>query len=182
MSRMTYFPTVPVDQVPHSHYGSTTNPHGSSTAPEKHRPVVLVVDDERIIADTMSLILSHNGFTALTAYDGASGLELAAVIPPELLITDVVMPGMTGIELAIAIQQTVPDCEILIFSGQASTTDMLSAARLAGHDFKALAKPVHPTVMLAEASRRLNCPTQTRKRPIPISGAPIPDSLVCVPG
>jgi DNA-binding response OmpR family regulator len=182
MSRMTYFPTVPVDQIPHSHYGSTARPNGSPVAPEKHRPVVLVVDDERIIADTMSLIFSHNGFAVLTAYDGASGLELAALIPPELLITDVVMPGMTGIELAIAIKQTVPDCEILIFSGQASTTDMLAVARLAGHDFAALSKPVHPTVMLAEASRRLNLPTQNRKRPIPISGPPILDSLVCVPG
>jgi len=175
MSRSTYFPTVPIDRVPR--LGSSAHPDRSSLAPEKHRPLVLVVDDERIIADTMSLIFGHNGFAVMTAYDATSALELAAVIPPELLITDVVMPGMTGIELAIAIKQTVPDCEILIFSGQASTTDMLDAARRTGHDFTALTKPVHPTVMLAEASKRLHLQPQNRKRPIPISGPPLTDSL-----
>jgi DNA-binding response OmpR family regulator len=151
MRRSTYFPTVPIAQIP---FGTLAESQRTPT-PEKHRPVVLVVDDERIIADTMSLIFSHNGFAVLTAYDGTSGLEIAALIPPELLITDVMMPGMTGIELAIAIREKVPDCEVLIFSGQASMMDMLAAARNAGHDFTALSKPVHPTVMLAEASKRL---------------------------
>jgi DNA-binding response OmpR family regulator len=176
MSKSTYFPTVPLDQIPLRASAAYPNTRFSLTR-EKHRPVVLVVDDERIIADTVSLIFSHNGFAVMTAYDGASALELAAVIPPELLITDVVMPGMTGIELAIAIKQTVPDCEILIFSGQASTMDLLAVARLSGHDFTALSKPVHPTIMLAEASKRLHLQTQNRKKPIPISGPALPESL-----
>jgi len=162
----TYFPTIPIDQIPHC--ASAAHLSGSSAMPEKFRPVVLVVDDERIIADTMSLIFGHNGFAALTAYDGASALELAAIIPPELLVTDVAMPGMTGIDLAISISQSIRDCEIILFSGQASTLDMLAAARTDGYDFTALTKPVHPTAMLAEASKRL----QLDKKPIPISAPP----------
>ena len=45
--------------------------------PEKNQPVVLIVDDERVIADTLSIILSRSGFSTMTAYDGESALELA---------------------------------------------------------------------------------------------------------
>jgi CheY-like chemotaxis protein len=170
MSKSTFFPTIPVDQVP-LHELPTAYPR--SLKREKHRPVVLVVDDERIIADTISLIFGHNDFAVMTAYDAPSALELATVIPPELLITDVMMPGMTGIDLAVAINQTVPDCEVIIFSGQATTTDLLATARKEGHEFTALSKPLHPTVLLAEAARRLHLQPANSKRPIPISGPAI---------
>ncbi len=122
----------------------------SSKAPL--RPVVLVVDDERIIADTLGAILGYSGYTAMTAYDGLSALEIARVIPPDLLISDVAMPGMGGIELAIALRQSIPDCNVLLFSGQAITVDLLATARAAGYDFTALTKPVHPTDLLARVS------------------------------
>jgi CheY-like chemotaxis protein len=116
------------------------------------RPVVLVVDDERIIADTLGAILGSSGYTAMTAYDALSALEISAVIPPDLLISDVCMPGMTGVELAILLRQSVPDCNVLLFSGQATTVDLLASARAAGYDFTALTKPVHPRDMLARVS------------------------------
>jgi len=116
------------------------------------RPVVLVVDDERLIADTLAAILEISGYAAMVAYDGQSALEIAKVIPPDLLISDVVMPGMSGVELAMALSRRVPACKVLLFSGQAATLDLLSAARAAGHDFPALTKPVHPRVMLDHVS------------------------------
>jgi DNA-binding NtrC family response regulator len=116
--------------------------------------VVLIVDDERIIANTLSIILSQNGFATMTAYDGISALKLARAVPPQLLISDVVMPGMSGIELAIAMTHMVPECKVLLFSGQAATVDLLVEARDAGYDFNTLAKPVHPTDML---KRVLEC-------------------------
>ena len=121
----------------------------------KRQPVVLVVDDEKIIADTLSIILSKSGFSVATAYDGIKGLELAKRIRPELVISDVVMPGMTGVELAIALAQTVPECKILLFSGQAATVDLLERARNAGYCFTTLAKPVHPTDLLKHISECL---------------------------
>ena len=113
------------------------------------RPVVFVVDDENVIADTLVTILCASGYAAFAAYDAESALEMARVIPPELLISDVLMPGMSGVELAIDIQRSVPDCRVLLFSGQAATVDMLDAARGAGHDFALISKPVHPTDLLA---------------------------------
>jgi CheY-like chemotaxis protein len=136
-----------------------------SAITEIGKPVVLVVDDERIIADTLSMILSKSGYEVLTAYDGASALELGAEAAPDLLITDVMMPGMTGIELTIAFVQAVPECKTLLFSGQAATMDMLEEARTAGHDFTVLSKPVHPTDMLRRVSDSLSMSLRVASAP-----------------
>lgn len=78
---------------------------------------------------------------------------MARVVPPDLVITDVVMAGMSGIDLAIVMHELVPDCRILLFSGQAATADLLATARRDGHTFAVLAKPVHPHDLLEQASR-----------------------------
>jgi DNA-binding response OmpR family regulator len=109
---------------------------------------VLVVDDESSIADTLSEILSRSGYAAMTAYDGEEALETALLMPPEMLITDVQLPGMSGIELAITMKRVFPDCKILLFSGQASTSDLLASANRAGHQFTLINKPVHPKDLL----------------------------------
>jgi CheY-like chemotaxis protein len=119
---------------------------------EKRKPLVLVVDDEKVIADTLSIILSKSGFSTMTAYDGKDALKLAQAHPPDLLISDVVMPGMTGVDLAITMKKTIPSCKVLLFSGQAATVDLLEKARHDGHDFTTLTKPVHPTDMLRRIS------------------------------
>jgi CheY-like chemotaxis protein len=116
------------------------------------RKRVLVVDDERIIADTLATIFRNAGYEAVPAYDGASALSQCASFPPDLVITDVVMPGMNGIEMAIQVKQRYPACKILMFSGQASTANLLEEARQRGYDFELLAKPVHPAELLARVT------------------------------
>ena len=123
--------------------------------PIKDAPVVLIVDDEKVIADTLSIILTHAGFITMTAYDGETALRIANAITPALLISDVVMPGITGVELAIMLTQSIPELKVLLFSGQASTVDLLEKARHGGHNFTALTKPVHPTDMLKRISESL---------------------------
>jgi DNA-binding response OmpR family regulator len=119
-------------------------------AAPKQQPAVLVVDDERVIADTLSIILGRNGFTVQTAYDGESALEKARAVTPQLLLSDVMLgPGIDGIQLAIAMVQACPGCKVLLFSGHAATADLLAEAREAGHDFALMTKPVHPADLLA---------------------------------
>ena len=129
----------------------------SSSAEGTHVDV-LVVDDERIIADTLSIILSRNNYKVMTAYDGTSALELARAYRPTLLITDVVMPGMTGIELALALEELIPEIKVLLFSGQAATIDMLEQANGLGRHFTLLSKPVHPADMLRRISNLIEAP------------------------
>jgi DNA-binding response OmpR family regulator len=118
-------------------------------------PVVLVVDDESAIADTLAEILSRSGYAAMTAYDAEEALEAALVTPPDMLITDVVMPGMSGIELAMKMRRMFPDCKTLLFSGQAATVDLLSMANGAGHHFNLLHKPIHPKELLKHVAEGL---------------------------
>ncbi|HVN93709.1 MAG TPA: response regulator [Terracidiphilus sp.] len=119
------------------------------------RPRVLVVDDETSIADTTATILSMSGYDAKAAYDGNEALESALLLPPHLVITDVVLPGMNGIELAITLQRVFPDCQIVLFSGQASTVDLLAAAGSAARRFTLLSKPVPPEQLLATVKEKL---------------------------
>ncbi len=119
---------------------------------QSYRPVILVVDDECTIADTLSEILKRSGFNAIAAYDGASALDAALLNPPQVLITDVVLPGMSGIDLAIGMRRIFTDCKVILFSGNAATSPMLASATRAGHNFVLLTKPVHPAEMLAHVS------------------------------
>jgi DNA-binding response OmpR family regulator len=143
MTSKSNFPTVPLKQV----LENTTN-----NGPTGYRPVVLVVDDESAIADSLAEILSRSGYAAVPVYDAESALDTALVMPPEMLIADVMLPGESGIELAIKIRRIFPDCRILLFSGQAATSDLLVSANRAGHKFELLAKPVHPRELLAWAA------------------------------
>jgi CheY-like chemotaxis protein len=111
---------------------------------------VLVVDDERVIADTLAIILNQNGFDASAVYTGTAAVERARRVKPDLIISDVIMPDVNGIEAAIAIRKILPGCKILLFSGQAATADLLESARSQGHEFEILAKPVHPQDLLAK--------------------------------
>ena len=115
------------------------------------RPKILVVDDEQVIADTLARILELNGYDAFVSYTSSAAVEIARNMRPELVILDVIIPGdISGIDAAIQIRQALPDCKILLFSGQAATSDLLEKARAQGHDFEILAKPVHPSELLAK--------------------------------
>jgi CheY-like chemotaxis protein len=111
------------------------------------------VDDERVIADTLSIILNKNGFDASAVYSGSAAVARAREIKPELVISDVIMDDMNGIDAAIRIRELLPRCKILLFSGQAATADLLEKARKEGHEFEILAKPVHPQDLLAKLKR-----------------------------
>ncbi|MGA8288026.1 MAG: response regulator [Acidobacteriaceae bacterium] len=146
MYKKTNFEVVPLAEL---------SAKGLTPDSEQRKSIVLVVDDEAVIADTLSAILARNGVTAMTAYDGVTALAIARVIPPDLLLTDVVMPEMNGIDLAAAVLQLVPHCKVLLFSGQAATNDLLAEAREGGQDFSIIAKPIHPTELLARISESL---------------------------
>jgi CheY-like chemotaxis protein len=113
---------------------------------------VLILDDEQIIANTLALILNRNGFEACAVYNAYDAIETATQLSPDVLISDVIMEGMTGIDAAIRISQIVPTCRIILFSGQAATADLLQRAEADGHSFEILAKPIHPRVLLERLS------------------------------
>lgn len=124
-----------------------------SMSETKSKQRVLVADDERVIADTLSMILNQSGFETRVAYSGEQAVEIAGEFRPEMLISDVIMAGVNGIDAAIEIRRILPEIKVLLFSGQAATADLLEKARARGYDFEILAKPVHPQDLLARMKR-----------------------------
>jgi CheY-like chemotaxis protein len=109
---------------------------------------IFVVDDEKVISDTLAVILRLNGFAATSFTNPLEALNDTPSGSPDLLVSDVVMPELSGIDLAIRIKEKYPNCKILLFSGQAATSDLLRSARERGHEFDLLTKPVHPADLL----------------------------------
>ena len=119
------------------------------------KPRVLVADDEQVIANTLAIILNQAGFEARAVYSGEKAIDALDTFHPDMLISDVIMTGMTGIEAAIQTRARLPQCKILLFSGQAATSDLLASAKRAGHQFTLLTKPVYPTDLLKRVSESL---------------------------
>jgi DNA-binding NtrC family response regulator len=110
---------------------------------------VFVVDDEVVIASSLGEILRRQGFDVSYFTDPLKALEAVHAKAPDFLIADVVMPGMSGIDLAIVVQETWPNCPVLLFSGQLATSQLLDAAREGGRSFEVLSKPVPPAEIVA---------------------------------
>lgn len=119
-------------------------------------PKILVVDDERLLADTTATILRRAGYNAKTAYDGFSALQASSSFHPDYILTDIMMPIMNGVELAIAITRMYPATKILLFSGQAGIADILQESSAKGFEFPLLAKPVHPLELLERLEKLRN--------------------------
>jgi len=132
------------------------------------KTVAFVVDDEDVIASTLELILLSRGFAVRSFVDPADAAEAARSIKPDFLLTDVMMPKLNGIELALKMREINPECCILLFSGQASTSDLLARANKEGHCFEVLAKPVHPLDLLSKITELLGeaMPAQSLARPV----------------
>src|ERR1700733_4394611 len=81
---------------------------------------ILVADDDCVIASTLTQILRLSGYEAETVSSGEEAIAVAAKHKPDVLISDVVMGGITGIESAIRILEIVPECLVILISGQAS--------------------------------------------------------------
>jgi CheY-like chemotaxis protein len=137
---------LPSDSRIASHDAASTAE--SNTTPPTASTRILVVDDEPIIADTIVQILNRSGFIAEAAYGGREAIDAARRLHPELILSDVLMPHIDGVEAAIAIQKFLPEARIVLFSGQAATVEILARARKRGYHFELLAKPLHPTQLI----------------------------------
>jgi DNA-binding NtrC family response regulator len=130
----------------------TANPAEGSTDTDRttaERKRVLVVDDESLIADSIAEILNRNGFDAVSRYSADDALQITADgLRPDIMLADVMMPGTSGVQLAKAVSAMNPAVRILLFSGNASASQLVHDALREGLLFEILAKPVHPVRLL----------------------------------
>ncbi len=140
---ISYFGSDPSETAPLEALSPSSPTEAGTPAPR-----ILVVDDEALIADTVVQILNRNGFIAEAAYSGEEAIAAARRSCPELVLSDVLMPHIDGVEAAIQIQNHCPETRIVLFSGQAATIEILSRAKERGYTFELLAKPIHPTQLI----------------------------------
>jgi len=116
-------------------------------AVDGHKRKVLVVDDHHIFTDLLAEIFNHFEFDASVAYDGVGAVECEQRISPELVIMNVRMEGMNGVEAATSIRKCLPNCKILLHSGS-GRIGLLEIGRAQGYEFEWLGKPVDPNTLL----------------------------------
>ena len=109
---------------------------------------IVVVDDEVQIADSLTEILTGHGYEARAFYNGRDAINHCQERCPDIVVADVVMPKLNGVDTVLAIREYCPETRVLLFSGQAGTSDILSRARAKGHNFELLPKPIHPDWLL----------------------------------
>ena len=109
---------------------------------------VLVVDDEFIISSTWAQILRMSGFEADLATSGEEAIGKARQRRPDVLLSDVLMPGINGIETAATILNFHPECRVILISAHAETAHCLADDYPGKPDFEILRKPIHPLVLL----------------------------------
>jgi CheY-like chemotaxis protein len=144
---MTFFPfESALEQIP--------------TKGNSGKPQTLVIDDDAVVADTIAMVLNADGFEATAVYSGETGIELARSRKFEYLISNIVMPQMNGIEAAIEIGKLLPECKVLLVSGDIESSALLQDARSRGYKFEILAKPAHP-VLLFQTLRSVGTASST---------------------
>jgi DNA-binding NtrC family response regulator len=121
--------------------------------PRTDSPIrVVIADDERIIADTLAMILNARGFYAVSAYSGETAVELARALRPDVLISDFAMGEVSGMDAALAIMQMLPRCRVLFITAQTTLPDA-EAFQIRGWEFEVLQKPFQPEDLLRQLDR-----------------------------
>ncbi|MBO3142477.1 MtrAB system response regulator MtrA [Dermatophilus congolensis] len=119
---------------------------------------VLVVDDDIALAEMLGLVLQNEGFHVTHCPDGVSGLKAARELKPDLVLLDVMMPGMDGIEVAkqLRAESGVP---IVMLSARSDTIDVVVGLESGADDY--VVKPFKPQELTARVRARLRRGTDT---------------------
>ena len=126
---------------------------------------ILVVDDERDIVDLLAYNLKKEGFGVVKAYDGKQAMQNIKSTPPDLVILDVMMPNMNGLDVCKAIRgnpatATMP---IIMLTARTSEHDQIAGLEIGADDY--LAKPISPRVLLARVKTILRRGTTVPESP-----------------
>jgi DNA-binding response OmpR family regulator len=122
---------------------------------------ILVVDDEPVARQSLTDILKLEGYVVSSAANGQSAVEYVRTHPVDLMIVDLRMPGMDGLEVVQVVNQVSPDTEVILLTAFGSTESAVQALRLRIHDY--LLKPASPAQIIASVKKGLSRRTARSK-------------------
>ncbi len=114
---------------------------------------ILVVDDETVARQSLADILKLEGYNVTAVPNGQAAVEWVRTHPVDLMVVDLRMPGMDGLEVIQVVNQISPDTEIILLTAHSSTESAIQALRLRIHDY--LTKPASPAQVLASVKKGL---------------------------
>src|SRR6266550_5062408 len=91
------------------------------------KPSVLIIDDESGILESLTILLRSEGFTPIGAHGGKRGLELIEQSSPDIILTDLRMPAVTGVEILAAARASMPDVPVILMTAQATLQSAMQA-------------------------------------------------------
>jgi DNA-binding NtrC family response regulator len=115
------------------------------------RPSILVVDDESAILVSLGILFKNEGFEVATAQGGKAGLEALEQRPPDVLLTDIRMPGISGMDLLAAARQQAPEMPVILMTAQAELRTAIDAVNQGA--FQYIQKPFETTALVALCRR-----------------------------
>lgn len=121
-------------------------------------PVVLTIDDDQFVRESLANFLEDFGYTVLQAADGLQGLELLAAHRPDLILVDLRMPRMDGLQVLAKVQEVAPEIPIMVVSGAGDIRDVVEALRRGAWDY--LVKPIQDMNILLHSVQ--NCLERAR--------------------
>ncbi|MBK9950071.1 MAG: response regulator [Candidatus Competibacteraceae bacterium] len=110
---------------------------------------ILMIDDEPLLLEVLTAFLEDNGFVVLQATDGPTGLELIRQEQPDLVLCDLRMPGMDGLQVLATVTREFPELPILVVSGMGGMSDAIQALKLGAWDY--VTKPIEDMAVLEHA-------------------------------
>lgn len=125
---------------------------------------ILIVDDQVALADTLRQILERHGYECAVAHTGTQAVDKLTSFYPDLVLSDVIMPGMDGIEFARVAQDVLPGCPVLLCSGNATAQDLIEDAEAEGETVLVLPKPIAPKELLAQIAVSLESTMRVRMK------------------
>ncbi len=105
----------------------------------ENRALILIVDEDPVIADTIADMLQNSGFCAMAAYGAWAAFDFASIVPPDLMIIDVRLPDLRGLELAMIMEKGYPHCRVLLLADRGAAAEIEKLNR-EGHRFPILMK------------------------------------------
>ena len=134
---------------------------------------VLIVEDEQNIVDILAFNLSREGYDTMEAYDGTTGLQLAMEHTPDLILLDLMLPGMNGFVVCRKIRETGSSIPILMLTAREEETDKVMGLELGADDY--ITKPFSMRELLARVKANIRrgsmAPTVHMSQSKPDSGA-----------
>jgi len=122
---------------------------------QREKSIIFVVNEEELIASSQAAILRLEGLDAVAFTQSSQALLASRYLAPDLLISEILMPMLSGAELAQYIQWSYPKCKVLLFTGDWDREDAETAAFEDGLRYQFIVKPVHPKELIQKVREML---------------------------